>query len=66
MEHVLAKLDMKTVKLSGFQVNSCSLVEVALWGSFLCQNKTLFMQETLKVRAAEAKMPFPTRWDIRV
>ena len=65
MEHVLAKLDMKTVKLSGFQVNSCSLVEVALWESFSL-NKTLFMKETLKVRAAEAKMPFPTRWDIRV
>jgi len=40
MENVLAKLDMKTVKLSGFT-------------------------DLLKVRAAEAKMPFPTRvdWD---
>jgi len=40
MENVLAKLDMKTIKLSGFT-------------------------ELLKVRAAEAKTPFPTRadWD---
>jgi len=40
MENVLAKLDMKTIKLSGFT-------------------------ELLKVRAAEAKIPFPTRsdWD---
>ena len=36
MENVLAKLDMKTIKLSGFT-------------------------ELLKVRAAEAKTPFPTR-----
>ena len=36
MENVLAKLDMKTIKLSGFH-------------------------ESLKVRAAEAKPPFPTR-----
>ena len=40
MENVLAKLDMKTIKLSGFT-------------------------ELLKVRAAEAKTPFPSRsdWD---
>ena len=40
MESVLAKLDMKTIKLSGFQ-------------------------DLLKVRAAEAKVQFPTRqeWD---
>ena len=38
MEKVLAKLDMKTIKLSGFQ-------------------------DLLKVRAAEAKPPFPTRHD---
>lgn len=38
MENVLAKLDMKTIKLSGFH-------------------------EALKVRAAEAKPPFPTRHD---
>ena len=38
METVLAKLDMKTIKLSGFQ-------------------------DLLKVRAAEAKPPFPTRHD---
>jgi len=38
METVLAKLDMKTIKLSGFH-------------------------ELLKVRAAEAKPPFPTRHD---
>ena len=37
MENVLAKLDMKTIKLSGFT-------------------------ELLKVRAAEAKTPFPTRY----
>jgi len=36
MEQVLAKLDMKTIKLGGFH-------------------------ELLKVRAAEAKQPFPTR-----
>ncbi len=40
MDQVLAKLDMKTIKLSGFA-------------------------EVLKVRAAEAKPPFPSRadWD---
>lgn len=40
MDRVLAKLDMKTIKLSGFH-------------------------ELLKVRAAEAKLPYPTReeWD---
>ena len=41
MEQVLAKLDMKTIKLSGFQ-------------------------ELLKVRAAESKPQFPTRFVIRV
>ena len=41
MENVLAKLDMKTIKLSGFT-------------------------ELLKVRAAEAKTPFPTRYWIEV
>ena len=39
MENVLAKLDMKTVKLAGFT-------------------------ELLKVRAAEAKMPYPTRSEL--
>ena len=38
MDTALAKLDMKTIKLSGFE-------------------------EQLKVRAAEAKPPFPTRHD---
>ena len=38
MDQVLSKLDMKTIKLSGFV-------------------------ELLKVRAAEAKPPFPTRQD---
>ena len=40
VDQILAKLDMKTIKLSGFH-------------------------ELLKVRAAEAKVPFPTRqeWD---
>ena len=40
MTQVIAKLDMKTIKLSGFH-------------------------EMLKVRAAEAKVTFPTRneWD---